>query len=67
VCEKWWSESYGAVVDVVRPVAEIGGVDNSFVRASRPNGSDEVGWEGFDREGKDYRIEEERSNGVKSK
>ncbi|OJJ47672.1 hypothetical protein ASPZODRAFT_15120 [Penicilliopsis zonata CBS 506.65] len=43
--EKWYSKAYGAEIEVVTPVAEIDGVDNTFVRASRPNGSDEANWE----------------------
>lgn len=45
--EKWYSEAYGAEIDVVKPVAEIEGVDNSFERASRPNGADRACWEDF--------------------
>ncbi|KAL3474590.1 CoA-transferase family III domain-containing protein [Aspergillus californicus] len=48
--EKWFSKAYGAGIDVVRPVAEIEGVDNSFVRASRPNGVDRASWEDFEME-----------------
>ncbi|KAL4874759.1 CoA-transferase family III domain-containing protein [Aspergillus karnatakaensis] len=47
--EKWYSKAYGAEIEVVRPVVEIDGVDNSFVRASRPNGSDGASWKEFER------------------
>ncbi|KAL4979762.1 CoA-transferase family III domain-containing protein [Aspergillus desertorum] len=45
--EKWYSTAYGAEIEVVKPVAEIDGVDNSFERASRPNGVDRPSWEDF--------------------
>lgn len=45
--EKWFSKGYGAEVEVVSPVASVEGVDNSFVRASRPNGFDRAVWEDF--------------------
>lgn len=45
--EKWRSEAYNADIEVVRPVAEIDGVENRFVRASRQNGTDRAGWEDF--------------------
>lgn len=45
--EKWHADAYNADIEVVRPVAQIAGVDNSFVRASRPNGTDQASWEGF--------------------
>ncbi|OGE52530.1 hypothetical protein PENARI_c010G05072 [Penicillium arizonense] len=45
--ELWSSAAYGADVEVVKPVAVIGGVDNQFVRSSRPNGSDRATWEDF--------------------
>ncbi|OJJ75835.1 hypothetical protein ASPBRDRAFT_663709 [Aspergillus brasiliensis CBS 101740] len=38
--EIWYSHHYGVDVEVVRPVAEIEGVENGFVRATRPNGAD---------------------------
>ncbi|KAI2865268.1 hypothetical protein CBS63078_8534 [Aspergillus niger] len=38
--EIWYSHHYGADVEVVRPVAEIEGVENGFARATRPNGAD---------------------------
>ncbi|KAJ5342503.1 CoA-transferase family III [Penicillium brevicompactum] len=45
--ELWSSRAYGADVEVVKPVAVISGVDNQFVRSSRPNGSDRATWEDF--------------------
>ncbi|CRG85721.1 Follicle-stimulating hormone receptor [Talaromyces islandicus] len=54
--EKWFSNAYNEEIEVVRPVARIDGVDNSFVRASRPNGSDRASWEFGLGEG-DYRRE----------
>lgn len=45
--ERWFSKAYGAEVEVVRPVAVVEGVENCFVRASRPNGSDRAVWEDF--------------------
>jgi len=45
--ERWFSHAYNADIDVVRPVAAIEGVDNQFIRASRPNGSDRASWEDF--------------------
>ncbi|KAJ6122796.1 CoA-transferase family III [Penicillium capsulatum] len=45
--ERWSSRAYGADVEVARPVAVIEGVDNQFVRASRPNGTDRASWEDF--------------------
>lgn len=45
--ELWSSGAYGADVEIVKPVAVIGGVDNQFVRSSRPNGSDRATWEDF--------------------
>lgn len=54
--EKWVSRAYNAEIEVVRPVAEIEGVDNVFVRASRPNGSDRPSWEDFLEEEEDRRV-----------
>ncbi|OQD64025.1 hypothetical protein PENPOL_c008G04351 [Penicillium polonicum] len=45
--ELWSSRAYGADIEVVKPVAVIGGVDNRFVRSSRPNGFDRAAWEEF--------------------
>lgn len=49
--ERWLSRAYNADIEVVRPVARIDGVDNTFVRASRPNGTDSPNWEAFSVEG----------------
>lgn len=51
--EKWPSKAYNADIEVVSPVAEIAGVDNSFVRTSRPNGTDRPKWEDFNIDRKD--------------
>lgn len=51
--EKWPSKAYNADIEVVSPVAEIDGVDNSFVRASRPNGTDRANWEDFNTDRKE--------------
>lgn len=53
--EKWFSKAYNADIEVVRPIAEIDGVDNSFSRASRPNGSDRPRWEDFQLPEEDYK------------
>ncbi|KAJ5894116.1 CoA-transferase family III [Penicillium taxi] len=45
--EKWFAHAYDAEIEVVRPVAVVAGVDNQFVRASRPNGVDRPNWEDF--------------------
>lgn len=45
--ERWFSRAYGADVEVVKPVAIVEGVDNQFVRASRPNGTDRANWVDF--------------------
>ncbi|KAJ5219127.1 CoA-transferase family III [Penicillium cinerascens] len=52
--EKWFSRAYNADIEVVSPVAAVEGVENRFVRASRPNGADRASWEDFkvDGEGK---------------
>ncbi|KAL2814480.1 CoA-transferase family III domain-containing protein [Aspergillus granulosus] len=54
--EKWYSKAYGEEIEVVKPIAEIDGVDNSFERASRPNGSDRPSWEDFALEDGDRRL-----------
>lgn len=54
--DRWFSRAYGQPVAAVRPVAEIEGLDISFRRASRPNGTDEPTWD-FGPEG-DYRVDE---------
>lgn len=45
--ELWSSRAYGSDIEIVTPVAVISGVDNQFVRASRPNGSDRATWDDF--------------------
>lgn len=45
--ERWFSRAYNADIEVVRPVAVVEGVENRFVRASRPNGSDRASWDDF--------------------
>lgn len=45
--ERWYSHAYKADVEVVRPVAVVEGVENRFVRATRPNGTDRATWEEF--------------------
>lgn len=55
--EKWFSATYKEVIEVVKPVAQIEGVDNFFVRASRPNGSDRASWADFALDEGDRRIE----------
>jgi hypothetical protein len=49
--ESWFSKAYNTDIEVVRPVAVVQGVDNQFVRASRPNGTDRACWEDFKLEG----------------
>ena len=39
------SKGFGAVVQTVRPVVQIEGIDNSFQRSTRPNGSDPPSWD----------------------
>lgn len=48
--DRWQSAAYGAEVVVVQPVVQIEGLELGFVRASRPNGSDEAGWGLFERD-----------------
>lgn len=45
--ERWFSHAYNADIEVVRPVSVVEGVDNRFVRASRPNGTDRATWDDF--------------------
>ncbi|KAB5540451.1 CAIB/BAIF family protein [Coniochaeta sp. 2T2.1] len=49
--ETWHSAGYDATVSVVKSVAKIEGVCNSFTRASRPNGTDKPLWNFEDEEG----------------
>ncbi|KAJ6104998.1 CoA-transferase family III [Penicillium sp. IBT 16267x] len=50
--ESWFSKAYGTDIEVVKPITVVQGVDNQFIRASRPNGSDRATWE-------DFEVEEE--------
>lgn len=52
--DHWYSTAYKTSVSVVKPVVEIEGIDISFKRASRPNGTDEPTWAFGDE--KDYRV-----------
>jgi hypothetical protein len=45
--ESWFSKAYGTDIEVVKPITAVQGVDNQFIRASRPNGSDRATWEDF--------------------
>ncbi|KAI9934627.1 hypothetical protein ASPWEDRAFT_44070 [Aspergillus wentii DTO 134E9] len=45
--EKWYSDGFDAEIEVAKPVVQIEGVENSFSRASRPNGTDRPCWEDF--------------------
>lgn len=49
--ESWFSKAYNTDIEVVRPVTVVQGVDNRFVRASRPNGTDRACWEDFKLDG----------------
>ncbi|POR34371.1 Caib baif family enzyme [Tolypocladium paradoxum] len=51
--DAWYSDAYKADVVVVKPVVEVQGLDITFERASRPNGTDAPTWE-FSGDG-DYR------------
>lgn len=42
--EGWTSKGWGAYVSVINPVVAIEGLEMSFKRASRPNGTDKPGW-----------------------
>ncbi|KAJ5813398.1 uncharacterized protein N7503_000148 [Penicillium pulvis] len=48
--ESWFSKAYGTDIEVVKPITVVQGVDNQFIRASRPNGSDRATWEDFGNE-----------------
>ncbi|KAH8198373.1 hypothetical protein TruAng_007470 [Truncatella angustata] len=43
--DHWYAEAYKHDVEVVLPVVDIEGLDISFKRASRPNGSDQPTWD----------------------
>ncbi|CAK7228711.1 hypothetical protein SBRCBS47491_006998 [Sporothrix bragantina] len=47
ILERWSSKAYGHDVTVVKPVAQIEGLELGFQRASRPNGTDEANWTSF--------------------
>lgn len=51
--DHWYSQPYKNKVSAVKPVVDIEGLDISFKRASRPNGSDSASWDVADQ---DYRI-----------
>ncbi|KAF3016424.1 hypothetical protein E8E14_003994 [Neopestalotiopsis sp. 37M] len=51
--DHWYSNAYKNDVEAVKPVVDIDGLDISFKRASRPNGSDQPTWD-FGDDG-DYR------------
>lgn len=53
--EIWYSKAYGGDIEIVRPITEIDGVENSFIRASRPNGTDRASWEDFEQQEEDFR------------
>ena len=53
--EGWYSDKYGCEISVVRPAAEIEGLNIGFSRSSRPNGSDEPSWE-FGTDERDLRL-----------
>ncbi|RMJ24027.1 CAIB BAIF family enzyme [Aspergillus sp. HF37] len=54
--EKWYSHGYGGEIEVVQPVTDIHGVKGGFMRATRPNGTDQASWGDFGALGLDYRI-----------
>ncbi|KAJ5563430.1 CoA-transferase family III [Penicillium sp. DV-2018c] len=53
--ELWSCRAYGADIEIVKPVAAVEGVDNRFVRASRPNGFDRATWDDFNVQEEDVR------------
>jgi crotonobetainyl-CoA:carnitine CoA-transferase CaiB-like acyl-CoA transferase len=46
-----WSKGFGAPVKFVKPVIEVEGVWNGWLRSSRPNGFDKPGWEDWEIDG----------------
>ncbi|KAJ5114120.1 hypothetical protein N7456_002654 [Penicillium angulare] len=42
--QKWYADGYKAEVEVMGPVVDIDGVSQGFLRATRPNGTDEPCW-----------------------
>lgn len=55
ILEVWSSKAYGYDVTVVKPVAQIEGLELGFQRASRPNGNDEANWTSFTSDEGDHR------------
>ncbi|RAH73476.1 CAIB/BAIF family enzyme [Aspergillus aculeatinus CBS 121060] len=53
--EIWYSKAYGGDIEIVRPITQIDGVENSFIRASRPNGTDRASWKDFEQQEEDFR------------
>ena len=47
-CHETWATGYGAKIRFVKPVVEIEGTWQGFVRQSRPNGTDEATWNGWE-------------------
>jgi hypothetical protein len=43
-----YSQGYGANIEFVRPVVNVERTWNGWVRTSRPNGFDVVGWDGWE-------------------
>jgi CoA-transferase family III len=43
-----YSQGYGANIEFVRPVVNVEGTWNGWVRSSRPNGFDAAGWDGWE-------------------
>lgn len=52
--DHWYSRGYKQDVSAVKPVVEIEGLDITFERASRPNGSDAASWDFGEEE--DHRV-----------
>jgi hypothetical protein len=46
--QECFSRGYNAKVRTVKPVVEIEGTWNGFLRSSRPNGFDQPGWEDWE-------------------
>ncbi|KAI9685799.1 MAG: hypothetical protein M1820_010738 [Bogoriella megaspora] len=47
-CHESWASKYNAKIKFVKPVVSIEGTWQGFLRQSRPNGSDEADWEGWE-------------------
>ncbi|KAI9654485.1 MAG: hypothetical protein M1821_006575 [Bathelium mastoideum] len=47
-CHESWAKSYGAKIRFVKPVVDIEGTWQGFLRQSRPNGTDEATWDGWE-------------------